>query len=76
MELETAPTSVTVDEDGDLVLIVGQEAQSQTRILVSSKVLTISSKVFKAMLSKSFKEARELAERYVYSTLHPASLLI
>lgn len=63
MEPESAPSSVTVDEDGDLILLVGAEAQ--TRILVSSKVLIISSKVFKAMLSKSFKEARELAERYV-----------
>ncbi|QDS75766.1 hypothetical protein FKW77_008710 [Venturia effusa] len=60
MDSETAPASITVDEDGDLILLVGSEAQ--TRILVSSKVLTISSKVFKAMLSKSFKEARELAE--------------
>ncbi|KAE9990475.1 hypothetical protein EG327_001377 [Venturia inaequalis] len=60
MEPKSTPSSVTVDEEGDLVLLVGVKAQ--TRILVSSKVLTISSKVFKAMLSKSFKEARELAQ--------------
>lgn len=63
MEPESTTSSVTVDEDGDLILLIGTEAQ--TRILVSSKVLTISSKVFEAILSKSFKEAHELAARYV-----------
>ncbi|QDS75767.1 hypothetical protein FKW77_008714 [Venturia effusa] len=58
-EPEANPTSVTVDEDGDLVLLVGEE----TRILVSSKALTLASKVFKAMLlGSAFKEGRELAE--------------
>lgn len=65
MEPEANPTSVTVDEDGDLVLLVGPE-KSQTRILVLSKALILASKVFKAMLSRStFKEGRELAERFV-----------
>lgn len=63
MEPESKSTSFTVDEDGDLVLLVG----AGTRILVSSKVLTLASKVFKAMLSRStFTEGRELAERLVF----------
>lgn len=60
--MTTSPTSVTVDEDGDLVLVVGP-ADAQAKILVSSKVLTVASKVFKAMLSRSFKEGRQLAEK-------------
>lgn len=62
--MATSPTSVTVDEDGDLVLLVCP-ADAQARILVSSKVLTVASKVFKAMLSRSFREGLKLAERLV-----------
>jgi hypothetical protein len=51
-------------QQGDLLLLVGPE-DAQSRILVSSKVLTVASKVFEAMLSGSFKEARKLTERYV-----------
>ncbi|RDI88453.1 hypothetical protein Vi05172_g945 [Venturia inaequalis] len=59
--MASSPTSITVDEDGDLVLLVGP-VDAQARILVSSKVLTVASKVFKAMLSRSFNEGRQLAE--------------
>lgn len=60
-DMPLLPTSITIYEDGDLILVVGSEIQH--RILVSSKVLTIASKVSKAMLSKSkFKECRELAQ--------------
>lgn len=47
-----------IDEDGDLTLIVGD---TKHRILVASKVLTLVSKVFKAMLSRNFREGQELA---------------
>lgn len=60
MEPESTTSSVTVDEDGDLILLVGTEAQ--TRILVSSKVLTISSKVFKAILSNPSKKHTSLPQ--------------
>lgn len=55
-------TSVIVDEDGGLILFIGTE----TRFLVSSKALTLASKMFKAVLSRAaFKEGRELAERFI-----------
>lgn len=60
--MATSPTSITVDEDGDLVLLVGP-ADAQAQILVSSKALTLASKVFKATLSRSFNEGRQLAEK-------------
>lgn len=73
--MAATPTSFTVDEDGDLVLLVGPD-DAQARILVSSKVLTVASKVFKTMLSKSaFKEGRELAQRCMYSISRAYSIL-
>ncbi|KAE9990476.1 hypothetical protein EG327_001378 [Venturia inaequalis] len=75
METEVNPTYVTIDRDGDLILLVGPEESQQTRILVSSKALTLASKVFKAMLSKStFKEGRELVESAANSTLYEIPL--
>lgn len=50
--------TTTIDEDGDLTLVVGE---TKHRIVAASKVLTLVSKVFKAMLSPNFKEGRELA---------------
>jgi hypothetical protein len=65
------PTSVTVDDDGDLILLVGPD-DAQAQILVSSKALTLASSVFRAMLSKTtFKEGRELVKRYERSTKSP-----
>lgn len=67
VEPEIKPAPIIIDEGGDLILLVGLEAQ--TRIVVSSKVFSISSRVFKAMLSYSFREGREFAQRFVsYST--------
>ncbi|QDS75765.1 hypothetical protein FKW77_008691 [Venturia effusa] len=50
--------SDNIDEDGDLTLVVGKDGH---RIVVASKVLMLVSKPFEAMLSKNFKEGRELA---------------
>lgn len=56
----TVRNKISIDEDGDLIFIVGIENQ---RLRLSSKLLTIASKVFKIMLFGHFKESRELAER-------------
>lgn len=48
------------------MLVVGD---AKHRILVASKVLTLASKVFRAMFSRSFKESQELVERYVFFPL-------
>jgi hypothetical protein len=50
----------TIDEDGDLILVVGE---AKRRLLVASKALTMASKVFKAILSRNFRDAQELADR-------------
>lgn len=59
-------TRTVIDGDGDLILVVGA---SKHQILVASKVLTLTSKVFRAMLSRKFKEGVELATRYGYTTI-------
>lgn len=69
------PSSITIDEDGDLVLLVGP-AEAQARIKVSSKAFTLASKVFTAILSKTFKEARDIAERFVHSSPRPFERLM
>jgi hypothetical protein len=65
------PTSHIIDEDGDLALLIGP-VEAQSRIIVSSKALTLASKVFKAMLTRRFKEGRELSEKL--SIIYPGSL--
>lgn len=52
--------SKEVDSDGDLTLLVGPD---KVRLLVSSKVLTLASKVFRTMLRPIFKEGVEFEER-------------
>lgn len=53
-----------IDPDGDVVLIVGSD-ESQVSLQVSSKALSLASKVFKTMLlSRNFKEGKELVDRY------------
>lgn len=53
-----------IDPEGDVVLVVGK-GQSKISLKVSSKVLSVGSKVFHRMFSGQFKEATELAARYV-----------
>jgi hypothetical protein len=52
-----------IDPKGDVVLVVGTE--DKVSIRVSSKVLSIASKVFDRMFTGSFKEALELGQRSV-----------
>jgi hypothetical protein len=59
---EQFPTSVVCDPQGDIRLIVSGERR---QILVSSVVMRLSSKVFKAMLGPNFKEGNELKSMYV-----------
>lgn len=69
-DIPALPTSIAIDEDGDLTLILSSKVQIQCRILVTFKVPKSVSKVLKAMLSKSkFEEGRELARTYTYT--HP-----
>lgn len=44
------------DPDGDVILVVGTEGSGKTSIKVSSKVLSVSSMVFKAMFSRNLKQ--------------------
>ncbi|TLD37648.1 hypothetical protein E2P81_ATG04460 [Venturia nashicola] len=62
---------VDSDPDGDVILVVGTDEPGKMSIKVSSKVLSISSKVFKAMFSRNFKEGNELARS---STLYEVPL--
>ncbi|QDS75676.1 hypothetical protein FKW77_007578 [Venturia effusa] len=50
----------SIDPDGDVLLVVGSD-ESQMSLQVSSKVLSVASKVFKTMFFGRFKEAVELA---------------
>lgn len=52
-----------IDPEGDVVLVVGTD-ESKISVQVSSKVLSIASKVFHRMFSGTFNEAVELAARY------------
>lgn len=51
-------SSTICDPNGDLILIVGEKKH---RIRVSSKILCLTSSVFRAMLGPNFKEGNELA---------------
>lgn len=57
---------VAIDPDGDVLLVVGSN-KSQVSLQVSSKVLSVASKMFKTMFFGQFKEAVELANRYAHS---------
>lgn len=51
-----------VDPDGDIILVIGlAEDIHDVSIQVSSKVLSVASKVFKAMFSRNFKGGNEMA---------------
>lgn len=81
-------STVVIDPDGDVQLQLHQERLSEdapdektvdkkpeTRELtVSSKVLSLVSPVFKAMLSGKFKEGIELAEKKASSNSHTLNL--
>lgn len=58
--MDAVPERVIVDDDGDVDLLVGPE---ETRLRVSSKVLTLASKVFSAMFSDRFKEGNALRKK-------------
>ncbi|KAE9969057.1 hypothetical protein EG328_007114 [Venturia inaequalis] len=52
------PGNVVVDPDGDVLLLIGTDnSNPELSIQVSSKVLSVASKVFRAMFSRNFREA-------------------
>ena len=51
------PKAVSIDPEGDVYLMVGD-----TELQVSSKVLSLASKVFKALFQVNFQEGAKLAE--------------
>lgn len=65
-EQRRTPMMYEIDPEGDVVLVVSK-GHSKISIRVSSKVLSVGSEVFHRMLSGQFKEATELAARYVLS---------
>ena len=59
--------SITViDPQGDLVLNIGDIS-----LLVSSKVLSVASPVFRTMLGPNFREGEKLSQRLVCRNLGP-----
>ncbi|QDS75677.1 hypothetical protein FKW77_007587 [Venturia effusa] len=64
LENTTVGRKVICDSEGDVILVVGADdsESDQVSIRVSSKVLSVSSKVFKAMFGRNFKEGNELAK--------------
>lgn len=57
--MEESSDRVIIDNDGNIDLLVGADSQPK-RLRVSSKVLLLASKVFRAMLSDKFKEGNDL----------------
>jgi hypothetical protein len=55
--------TVEIDPAGDVRLEIGRESKS---LLVSSKVLSLASSVFKAMFGPHFQEGNSLAQKYGY----------
>lgn len=56
------PKIVVIDPDGDVLLLVGKKT-AKASLQVSSKVLSVTSTVFKAMFSRNLKEGNGLAAR-------------
>lgn len=64
--------TVEIDPDGDVLLAVGPSEDSHVLLLVSSKVLSLASPVFRAMFGPYFKEGQALREeKYVLSRPEP-----
>ncbi|KAJ5113100.1 hypothetical protein N7456_001634 [Penicillium angulare] len=58
------PDSDTIDNDGDVFIVVeGQGEVATRRFLVSSKVLSLASPVFEKLFGPNFKEGKELANK-------------
>jgi hypothetical protein len=65
MDAQQAASHVQLDDEGDLVLLVrglGKTWPGASSFLVSSKILSLASRVFAAMLSPRFAEGRQLQE--------------
>ncbi|KAG7285745.1 hypothetical protein NEMBOFW57_008039 [Staphylotrichum longicolle] len=65
MDCQLANSAVQLDSQGDLILIVheaGKAAPLSSSFLVSSKILSLASRVFSAMLSPEYAEGRQLQE--------------
>jgi hypothetical protein len=55
----TKPPATVVDKSGDVILTLGDAS-----LLVSSKVLSVASPVFRAMFGPHFQEGNMLSKRY------------
>jgi hypothetical protein len=53
-----------IDPEGDVLFVCGSIYDKHT-IQVSSKALSLASKVFKTLFSRRFKEGTELANKYI-----------
>lgn len=50
-----------IDKRGDVILILGIEEDDESRLLVSSRVLSLASPVFEAMFNSGFTESQDLS---------------
>jgi hypothetical protein len=55
-----APDKMVIDKRGDVILQVGAD-NNAVHLLVSSKVLSLASKVFEAMFNNDFAESQNLS---------------
>lgn len=61
---DIASNPVLIDPDGDIILVVNNDAmQSQHSFVVSSRILTLASSVFSKMFSPRFKEGPQLLQQ-------------
>ncbi|KAH8717001.1 hypothetical protein GQ44DRAFT_829670 [Phaeosphaeriaceae sp. PMI808] len=58
---EVKPSHIDIDKRGDILLNVGKDDATSTTLLVSSRVLSLASKVFEAMFNTGFAESQGLS---------------
>ena len=61
-EAPSGPKKIIIDPAGDVLLAIGEPPVS---LLVSTKVLSVASDVFRAMFGPRFVEGQDLTERWV-----------
>ncbi|OCL05089.1 hypothetical protein AOQ84DRAFT_345261, partial [Glonium stellatum] len=58
---ESTPSTTVMDKNGDVLFELGKDGNTKSRLLVSSKVLSLASPVFAAMFTHGFREGENLS---------------